>query len=140
MSRLAQVGAVGSDAAIVSEWDTHWVSSVVPSTWRPTVREHGWERPVAVPASIEELNGELVGAVLLPVRLSWSRPTGGRALDLASEHDRRMLYEIVLTEGSIDDVRSYVDAAELLRLWSLLWLSPHVRRAWEPLIAAASTA
>lgn len=112
----------------------------MPSTWRPTVREHGWERPVAVPDSIDELNGELVGAVLLPLRLSWSGPSEGRTLDLASEHDRRMLYEIVLTEGSIDDVRSYLDAAELVRLWRQLWLSPHVRRAWEPLIAAASAA
>ena len=51
-----------------------------------------------------------------------------------------MLYEVVLTEGTVNDVRSYVNATELLRLWSVLWLSPHVRRAWEPLIAAATAA
>ena len=51
-----------------------------------------------------------------------------------------MLYEVVLTEGDLDDVRTNVDAAELLRLWNDLWLSPHVRRAWQPLIAAATAA
>jgi hypothetical protein len=116
------------------------VSSVTPSSWRPTVREHGWERPVAVPASLDELDGSLVGVVTLPLRLSWSGPVDRRVFDLAVEHDLRMLYEVVLTEGNIGDVRNYVDATELLRLWRDLWLSPHVRRAWQPLIAAATAA
>lgn len=116
------------------------MTSATPSSWRPTIREHGWERPVAVPESLDELTGSLVGVVTLPLRLSWSGPADRRAFDLAIDHDRRMLYEAVLTEGTVDDVRSYVNATELLRLWSVLWLSPHVRRAWEPLIAAATAA
>lgn len=116
------------------------MSSEAPLSWQPTVREHGWERPVAVPESLDELNGSLVGMVRLPLRLSWSGPAERRAFDVAVEHDRRMLYEVVLTEGTIEDVRRYVDATELLRLWGGLWLSPHVRRSWEPLIAAASAA
>lgn len=93
-----------------------------------------------MPESPEELTGSLVGVVTLPYRLSWSGPAQRRGFDLAVEHDRRMLYEVVLTEGTLDDVRSYVEATELLRLWSGLWLSPHVRRAWEPLITAATAA
>lgn len=93
-----------------------------------------------MPESLDELTGRLVGVVTLPLRLSWSGPVERRGFDLAIEHDRRMLYEVVLTEGTIDDVRNYLDAAELLRLWSVLWLSPHVRRAWQPLIAAATAA
>ena len=93
-----------------------------------------------MPTSLDELNGTLVGVVTLPLRLSWSGPVDRRAFDLAIEHDRRMFYEIVLTEGTIDDVRNYVDATELVRLWSDLWLSPHVRRAWQLLIAAATAA
>lgn len=114
-------------------------SSAAPS-WQPTVREHGWERPVAVPISLDELHGPVAGEVVLPVRLSWSGAPGSRSYDLADEHDRRMLYELVLTEGGIDDVRRCVNAGELVRLWGSVWLSPHVRRAWEPLIAAASAA
>lgn len=116
------------------------MTSATPSSWRPTIREHGWERPVAVPESLDELTGSLAGVVTLPLRLSWSGLADRRAFDLANEHDRRMLYEVVLTEGTLDDVRAYVDAAELLRLWRQLWLSPHVRRAWQPLIAAATAA
>jgi hypothetical protein len=93
-----------------------------------------------MPESLDELTGSLVGVVELPLRLSWSGSPDRRAFDLAVEHDRRMLYEVVLTEGTVEDLRRYVDAAELLRLWSGLWLSPHVRRAWQPLIAAASVA
>jgi hypothetical protein len=93
-----------------------------------------------VPESLDELTGSLVGVVTLPLRLSWSGPADRRAFDLAIDHDRRMLYEVVLTEGDLDDVRTYIDGAELLRLWNGLWLSPHVRRAWEPLIAAAMAA
>jgi hypothetical protein len=110
------------------------VSAASPS-WRPTFREHGWERPVAVPGSLDELAGPLTGEVALPVRLAWS---GQRSFDLAIEHDRRLLYELVLTEGGIEDVRRYVAAAELVRLWDDLWLSPHVRRAWQALIATAA--
>lgn len=103
------------------------------------MRERGWERPVAVPASLDELRGGLSGEVALPLRLAWSG-VAASSFDLAVEHDRRLLYELVLTEGSVDDVRAYVNGAELVRLWDALWLSPHVRRAWEPLIAAASAA
>lgn len=110
------------------------MSSAASPSWRPTVRDRGWERPVAVPASLAELHGPRTGVVVLPVRLSWSGAEQ-RPFDLAVEHDRRMLYEVVLTEGGIDDVRSHVNAAELVRLWDSLWLSPHVRRAWRPLIA-----
>lgn len=116
------------------------MSNAVPSSWRPTVREHGWERPVALPASLDELRGPLAGEVALPLRLSWSGPAGRRRYDLGAEHDRSLLYELVLTEGTLDDLRTYVNAGELRRLWSALWLSPHVRRAWEPLISAAPAA
>jgi len=95
---------------------------------------------VAVPESLDELTGSLDGVVALPLRLSWSGPADRRAFDLTSEHDRRLLYEVVLTEGTLDDVRDHLNARELVRLWSDLWLSPHVRRAWAPLIAAATAA
>lgn len=101
------------------------------------MREHGWERPVAVPASLDELHGGHSGVVALPRRLAWSG-AGERRYDLAVEHDRRMLYETVLTEGSLDDVRQYVDATELVRLWDELWLPARVQRAWAPLLAVAS--
>ena len=112
-------------------------NAVVLATHRPRTRVG---TPGRRAESLDELTGNLVGVVTLPLRLSWSGPADRRAFDLTVEHDRRMLYEVVLTEGNIDDVRNYVNPAELLRLWSDLWLSPHVRRAWQPLIAAATAA
>jgi hypothetical protein len=50
------------------------------------------------------------------------------------------LYELVLREGALDDVRQLVDGGELVRLWDSLWLPPHVRAAWQPLIDAARRA
>jgi hypothetical protein len=41
------------------------------------------------------------------------------------------VYEIVLTEGTEDDVRRFIDVDKLVALWSRLYLSPWVRRAWE---------
>ncbi len=32
------------------------------------------------------------------------------------------------------DVAAWLDAGLLRQLWPTLWLSPHVRRAWAPLL------
>jgi hypothetical protein len=41
------------------------------------------------------------------------------------------VYEMVLTEGTEEDVRKFVDLVELIRLWPSIYLSPHVREAWQ---------
>jgi hypothetical protein len=46
----------------------------------------------------------------------------------------------VLREGTLDDVRTLVNGAELVRLWDRLFLPGHLRRAWQPLIDAARAA
>ena len=50
--------------------------------------------------------------------------------DLGDVADRARVYELVLQEGTEDDVRFYIDADELLLLWDRLVLPPWVRRAW----------
>jgi hypothetical protein len=49
------------------------------------------------------------------------------------------LYEIVLTEGTAEDVCRYVNRDELLRLWPRLWLPPHVRQVWEPRLGVVAS-
>ena len=39
-----------------------------------------------------------------------------------------------MEDGTVDDVEHLVDAGLLPRYWAQMWLSPHVRRAWEPLM------
>lgn len=98
-------------------------------------------RDVAVPRALEELRGPLQGSVGLPARLFWSGPNPrGVRWDLADPTRRRDLYEIVLVEGTLDDVRELINGTELVRLWDQVYLPPWVRSAWRPLINSADTA
>jgi hypothetical protein len=95
-----------------------------------------WSAPVAVPADLSCLRGPTSGTVTLPHRLYWSGTGGPRTLDLTNPAERDLLYSIVLTEGTEADVCTYLDASLLRDLWPSLWLSPHVREAWRPTLAA----
>ena len=91
---------------------------------------------MAVPADLSCLGGPTAGRVTLPHRLYWSGTGGLRTLDLADPAERRLLYRIVLTEGTEADVCTLLDASVLRELWPTLWLSPHVRDAWASTFAA----
>ena len=97
-----------------------------------------WSAPVAVPADLSFLRGPTSGTVTLPHRLYWSGTGGPRTLDLTNPAERDLLYSIVLTEGSEDDVCSLLSADVLVGMWPTLWLSPHVREAWAPLLNSAA--
>lgn len=60
--------------------------------------------------------------------------------DLSDPVRRRDLYEIVLVEGTLDDIRELVNGPELVRLWDEIYLPPWVRVAWRGLIDSARTA
>ena len=104
----------------------HEPASIAPSA--PSRR--GWEaRPVAIPGDVDSPGVEKAsGQVRLPLRVRWSGPE--REYDLSDTADRRSVYRQVLTEGTEDDVRHYIDVDELIAMWPTLHLSPHVRRAW----------
>jgi hypothetical protein len=106
-----------------------------------SVSRPGWVRDVAVPRDLGELRGRLRGVVALPARSFWSGPDPrGVRWDLADPARRRDLYEIVLVEGTLDDVRELVNGAELHRVWDQMYLPPWVRAAWQPLIDASNAA
>jgi hypothetical protein len=46
------------------------------------------------------------------------------------------MYQIVLTEGTAEDVRSYINLTLLIDVWDELWLSPPVHEAWDGWIEA----
>jgi len=68
------------------------------------------------------------GRVKLPSRLAWS---GQGEFDLGDRRDRMYVYQLVMTEGTCDDVRRYIDLKLLVEMWSDMWLSPHVRERWD---------
>ena len=89
----------------------------------------GWTRPVAVPADVDNPRVEKASGVIeLPIHVSWSGPR--IHWDLADRRQRARVYEIVLSEGTDDDVRWFIDVDQLVDLWDDLWLAPHVRQAW----------
>ena len=89
----------------------------------------GWTRPVSTPADVNDPRlVKASGVIVLPRHVAWSGPR--KQWNLDDRRQRSQVYEIVLTEGTDDDVRWFVDVDELIALWDDLWLSPHVRRAW----------
>lgn len=74
--------------------------------------------------------------IALPVSLNWSMP--GMTFSLADRHQRGRCYEIVLREGSADDIVQMVNGALLIDLWDDLVLPQEIRAAWQPLIDAVA--
>ncbi len=92
-------------------------------------------RPVAIPDDLIETSTRVArGVVNLPVHVRWSDPV--RTYDLSDPRDRALVYEQVLTEGTEDDVRRFVDVDGLMDLWDQLILPAHVREAWSAWLAA----
>ena len=92
-------------------------------------RRRGWSRPVALPDDVDDPGiVKERNRVTLPRNVLWSGPE--RTWDMADRRQRAQVYEMVLTEGTVDDVRRFIDVDELIDLWPDLWLAPHVRAAW----------
>lgn len=93
--------------------------------------------PIEVPNTLPRLpTAKALATVVLPVSLNWSDT--GRSFNLARRRDRAWVYEIVLREGTPDDVLTYIDGALLVDLWDELVLPRAIRDAWAPLIAEAT--
>lgn len=86
-------------------------------------------RPYAVPETLGELMGPARGRVTLPTALDWSQQ---RRYDLGVDKDRRRLYETVVREAfDPADLRRFLNAGLLQRLWPTLWLPARLKTAWE---------
>ena len=94
-------------------------------------------RPFVVPGSLAELDGPTVsGRVHLPPHLDWS---SGREYDLDDPADRVRVYEIVLREGTLDDLRTFVDPMRLAEAFQQLFLPTAIAEAWRALLDAESS-
>ena len=101
-----------------------------------TFAEHevGRGRSTFVPSALPRLlPARAFRSAQLPLHLNWSEP--GRTFALRDRRDRARVYEIVLREGTADDILAYVDGHLLVDLWEELVLPRMVRAAWESLIA-----
>ncbi len=85
-------------------------------------------RPYAVPRALEELAGPAGGIVTLPGWLDWSPR---RSYDLSDPAALRVMYEQVIQEGREQDLKAYLNADLLVRVWPELILPMRVRLLWE---------
>ncbi len=87
-----------------------------------------FSRPVEIPDDLGEVSvAPVTGRVTLPLHIAWS---GQGDYDMSNADQMRSVYELVMTEGTEDDVLHYIDLNQLLDVWEDLWLSPHVRERW----------
>lgn len=103
---------------------------------RPSFSEAGAYRgaPVLVPDQLPSLAPHQALALIeLPQHLEWSGV--GRVKDLSVRADRIRVYELVLREGTPDDVRRYVDPTLLIDVSGELNLPKAIREAWAPVVA-----
>lgn len=86
-------------------------------------------RPALVAGSLNELNGPEHGIVELPQRLMWNP---NRRFDLDNHDLLLWMYENVLREAiRYDELRRWINAKILMRVWPELNLPRGVRQAWE---------
>lgn len=109
--------------------------AVVPRVaFAETVTDRG--RIVVVPSALPRLPvREALATVTLPLHLDWSGHR--REYRLADRKDRARVYEVVLREGTAEDIARYVDGALLVDLWEDLVLPHGVRASWSLVVTAA---
>lgn len=110
------------------------IDIIQPITW-------SWmngRRPYAVPSRLWRLPINDTFRLLTPgFRLWWSGPSP--RFDLADRSDRSSAYELVLREGTPEDIESVVDGALLIDAWHDMILPAELRQGWQPLIDRART-
>ncbi|HET8661823.1 MAG TPA: hypothetical protein VFM55_22860 [Micromonosporaceae bacterium] len=86
-------------------------------------------RPAVVAVTLDELAGPEHGVVELPQRLMWNPD---RSFDLDRPDQLRWMYENVLREAiRTEELRRWINAGLLVRIWRELNLPRGVRQAWE---------
>ena len=99
----------------------------------------GWytRRGITVAEDLVLLQGPTTGAFVLPPRIEASHR---KPYDLGDAHQRSEAYRVVLMEAlRQDDLASWLDRDELVRVWPDLYLPRDIRAAWQvrhPVLAA----
>jgi hypothetical protein len=83
-----------------------------------------------LPAALGDLSGPAHGTVQLPLHVAWS---GQTAFNLDLPKPRMHLYRVVLAEGQLGDVITYLNRDLLVSQWPALrtLISRTIRGVWE---------
>jgi len=112
--------------ATIKPIDGGWVSYVDPQTYP---KAHiGETKPYFAPRSLADLYGPDSGAIKLPPAVYWGPD---RWFSLSHRSSLHQVYQMVLEEGSIEDINTYLDRRILLSIWNELSLPPRLSYLWE---------
>jgi len=107
----------------------------------PVGSSYAEQRRYVVAVRLSDLTGPVSGMVTLDRSMDWS---GDGQYDLNDPGDLQLMYQTVLNQASsVDDLRRWLDAATLRRVWPDLWLPHRLRALWQarfPELASSSTA
>jgi len=93
-------------------------------------------KPFYVPDQLPRLPIEAaLGMVVLPPPVDWS--PAGRPRNLAERSERLLTYQVVLAEGSPQDLQRIVDGLLLVDCWADLHVPAAIGHAWQPLVDRA---
>jgi transcriptional regulator with XRE-family HTH domain len=101
-----------------------------------TIRRDRRGKPFYVPNQLPRLPVEAaLGTVVLPSHVDWS--PAGRPRNLAERSQRLLAYQVVLAEGTPQDIQRFVDGTLLVEAWTDMHLPASIRHAWQPLVDRA---
>lgn len=86
-------------------------------------------KPYEAPASLDELSGPRDGVIDLPHSVRWQADRIG--VDVGVLGWRRMAYQALLAEGTVDEQRRLMNRERLIEIWPLLNMDVRVRELWE---------
>lgn len=86
-------------------------------------------KPYDAPASLDELCGPYDGTINLPHSVRWQPDRID--VDVSNPGWRRMAYQALLAEGTVDQQRRLMNRDRLIEAWSTLNTDPRVRDLWE---------
>jgi hypothetical protein len=84
-------------------------------------------RPFVVPGSEDELQGPATGMIGLPRRIAWNIDP---FFDIDDPRQAVAAYDRLLSDGTEDDIREFVNTTVLQRIWPQLHISAIVRKYW----------
>ncbi len=86
-------------------------------------------KPYDAPTSLDELHGPYDGRIDLPHAVRWQADRLG--VDISVLGWRRMAYQALLAEGTLDEQQRLLNAERLVETWPVLNMDLRVRDLWE---------
>lgn len=110
------------------EWDELLANVPRDARGVPKVKMYHM-KPYAIVDSLDELQGPIEGSVTLPHSVFWA--PGSKTLSIDCEATRMQAYQAVLSEGTVEQVREYVNRDLLIEMWPRLNVPIRVAKGWE---------